>query len=137
MPEHGLVAGKGKIPDEWIATLEVGSTSIEDVVYQFGEPDLSLRQGRVFVYFWQVFAAEFVTYGSGVRLIKTYLLLVEFDDNNRLERFKHTDQYLSTLRQIFGWHPPWRKLWIDDRCVEAIARMAEQWSADEMKNPQN
>jgi hypothetical protein len=87
LPEHGLLAGRGKIEEADIAFLKIGVTTREDVVLRFGEPDLVLFDQRVLAYYWAVSTGYFYSYlPSDGTFWRNYLFMLEFDDKGRLKR---------------------------------------------------
>ncbi len=108
MPEHDLLAGRGKIGEEDIAFLKIGETSREDVVLRFGEPDVILFDQRILAYSWAVsvgYAAVFAPGGGGAPLGKHYLFMLEFDDEGKLRRGEINSSWLSQNlhKQAMKW----------------------------------
>ncbi len=59
---------RGPIEAEYLAFLEVGSTTKEEVALKLGEPDHVFKEGREFQYRWESIAGRWawaVTPGSG------------------------------------------------------------------------
>lgn len=93
MPQHSILAGRGMIKSSDIQDLKIGSTSMEEILLMFGEPDITLEQQSVFSYGWTrvqgylIFGAGYT--GEIAPIGKTTLLLFEFDTQNLLKRFEY------------------------------------------------
>ena len=67
--------------------MRASSSTKEQVLLNLGEPDRTLNNGKVFLYVWKMVVAEVVgAYGGGGPIPITYLLLIEFDENNVVGR---------------------------------------------------
>ncbi len=86
LPEHGLLAGRGKIDEADIAFLKIGVTTREDVVLRFGEPDIVLHDQQILAYYWAVSLGYFFTYVGDGTFWRNYLFMLEFGDEGRLKR---------------------------------------------------
>ena len=89
-PEQDLLSSRGQIDKPAMEFLDPGTTTMEQVLLRFGEPDATLNDQRIFVYHWQVARAYFVIFvpdGAGGPIGKDYLMLLSFDESSRLERF--------------------------------------------------
>jgi hypothetical protein len=91
MPEHGILAGRGKIDAAERNSISTGATSREDVLLRFGEPDAVIDDERIFVYYWVVSIGKFMIgggYGPATvdEIPKYYLFTLEFDEKGRLKR---------------------------------------------------
>jgi hypothetical protein len=51
-PTGDLLAGRGRITPQYVASLQVGVATREDVLLRLGEPDEVLAGGKVLVYRW-------------------------------------------------------------------------------------
>jgi len=119
-PEHGLLAGHGEISAEQLASLEKGKTTREEILLLLGEPSGSLDEGRILVYHWEVLRGYLIwavpaccqggAGGAGgvAGIPKDYLLLMEFDDCGRLERYSQLSTHAleSISKRIDEWTPP-------------------------------
>ena len=86
LPEHGLLAGRGKIEESDIAFLKVGVTTRGEVLLRFGEPDGVLLDQRILAYSWAVSVGVVAVGSGGGDIWKYYLFMVEFDEEGRLKR---------------------------------------------------
>lgn len=113
-PEHGLLHGHGAIAEAETNVLEVGKTTREEILLQFGEPQISFNEDRMFLYTWEVIRG-YVLVGvaylfGGVGVIpKDYLVFLEFDEYSKLKRIERTslgvfDQ--SIAKQMDQWISP-------------------------------
>ena len=97
-PEHGLLAGRGKIDESDIAFLQVGKTTRQEVLLRFGEPDAVLNDQSILTYHWQVSHGYWMLAGgytaAGGPVPKNYLLMLEFDEEDRLKRFERSGSIL-------------------------------------------
>lgn len=110
-PAHDLLAGRGMIEKSRTADLQPGTSTREEILLRFGEPDATLRRQRVFVYRWTRIQGYLIVAGGNSGDVfpvgKTTLLLFQFDDAGRLERYAFTGVGLSP----------------------SIPQRAEQWAA--------
>ncbi len=51
-PTGDLLEGRGRIRRDYVAPLEVGKATVEDVLMRLGEPDEVQEGGRLFIYRW-------------------------------------------------------------------------------------
>lgn len=84
-PEHGLLEGRGVITEKEIAFVKNGTTTLEEVVVALGEPDWT-ETDKVFVYRWTVIQGYLIVGDQAAAIPKGYLLLLEFDEQNRVAR---------------------------------------------------
>ncbi len=91
-PEHGLLEGRGAIGPQETALLQEGTTTREEVLLKFGEPDARRDSDRVFAYHWTVahgYIAVGAYYSGTVAPVrKHYLLMLAFDDTGTLLRWE-------------------------------------------------
>jgi hypothetical protein len=103
LPEHGLHGGRGKIDKADLTFLKVSTTTREDVLLQFGEPDVVLCDQQVLAYHWGVNVGYWFLLsnegGSGDSINKTYLLMLEFDEQGYLKRFQIISSLWSMSRR--------------------------------------
>jgi hypothetical protein len=103
LPEHGLHGGRGKIDKADLTFLKVSTTTREDVLLRFGEPDVVLYDQRVLAYRWEVNVGYWFVFsehsGSGDSINKTYLLMLEFDEQGCLKRFQTKSSLWSMSRR--------------------------------------
>ena len=117
MPEHNILIGRGEIDETDRAFLQVGTTSREDVLLRFGEPDATLCNERVLAYYWTVARGYTVVGAPGYAAASTWrtqrIFMLEFDDRVKLKRFEELkiksdltsfDAYLA-IRYIENWKP--------------------------------
>src|SRR4030043_640549 len=101
MPQHSLVAGRGMIEPEDTHDLQVGSTTREAILLQFGEPDATLNQQKIFVYSWTRVQGYFAIGGGytgyATPVGKTTLLMLEFDTQNLLKRYEYIPEGLFNM----------------------------------------
>lgn len=109
-PEHSLIEGRGKINKSDIAFLTVSKTTKEDVLLRFGEPDMVLHDQRVLIYHWKVIhgywivAAPCPGCGNLGPILKNYSVMLEFDEQGHLKRFKRSGSIWSdTLDRVGKW----------------------------------
>jgi len=99
--EHDLLAGRGQIDQSDIEFLQAGTTTRQDVLLRFGEPDAIICGQSILAYRWVVSRGIWIvvaaspsgagTPGGGVaagHIPRTYMLLLEFDVHGRLKRSK-------------------------------------------------
>jgi hypothetical protein len=109
-PEHALFEGRGEIGESDIAFLSAGRTTREDVLLQFGEPDLVLNDQRIIIYHWSVSHGYWLIGGgySGYAgpIPKDYLFMLEFDGEGRLNRFEISGSIWTSEKYRIGkWTP--------------------------------
>ena len=101
MPQHSLLAGRGMIEPEDTHDLQVGSTTREAILLQFGEPDATLNQQKIFVYSWTRVQGYFAIGGGYTGYVtpvgKTTLLMLEFDTQNLLKRYEYIPEGLFNM----------------------------------------
>ena len=108
-PQHALLKGRGMIELEDTQALQVGVTTREAVLLQFGEPDATLNQQCIFVYHWTRVQGYFAV-GGGYSAYagpvgKTTLLTFEFDSQNLLKRFEYIQEgiFNTTMEAATKW----------------------------------
>jgi len=111
LPEQGLSAGRGHIPPEDQHSLRLGESTREEVLLRFGEPDLCLDEGAVFIYRWERIAGILIIAGgysaAGADIHRTNLFLLAFDTEGRLTRTDHQKGvFLNTNRRAAAWASP-------------------------------
>lgn len=108
-PQHDLLAGRGMIASEDTQELKIGITTLEDILLQFGEPDLTIERQKIFMYHWTRVRGYFFVgggyYATGGPIGKTTLLMFEFDPNNLLKRFGYTSEGIfdTTMEAAIKW----------------------------------
>ncbi len=108
-PQHALLAGRGMIEPEDTLGLQVGATTREAVLLQFGEPAATLNQQTIFVYSWTRVQGYFFIgagySGYGGPIGKTTLLMFEFDSQNLLKRFEYIPEgiFNTTMEAAMKW----------------------------------
>ncbi len=105
LPEHGLLAGRGKVEEADIAFLKIGVTTREDVVLRFGEPDIVLFDQQILAYYWAVSVGYFYSYVGDGTFWRNFLFLLEFDDKGRLKRaeIKSYSDWWTLEAMLNGW----------------------------------
>lgn len=86
LPEHGLLAGRGKVDEADIAFLKIGVTTREDVVLRFGEPDIILFEQRILAYYWTVSVGVFAGQYTAGDIPRDHIFMLEFDEEGLLNR---------------------------------------------------
>jgi hypothetical protein len=108
-PQHSLLEGRGMIEPEDTQALQVGVTTREAVLLQFGEPDATLNQQKIFIYHWTRIQGYFAVgagySGYGGPVGKTTLLIFEFDAQNLLKRFEYIPEgiFNTTMEAATKW----------------------------------
>ena len=108
-PQHDLLSGRGMIGNEGIKGLQIGTTTCEDILLQFGEPDLTLKRQAIFAYQWtRTRGYLFVAgpyYADVAPVGKTTLLMFEFDSQDLLERFEYISVgiFESSMEAAMKW----------------------------------
>jgi hypothetical protein len=89
-PTGHLLAGRGRITPQYVASLQVGVAAREDVLLRLGEPDEVLDGGKVLVYRWTETRGFLAagSYGGGVAVPFPghRALRLEFGPDARLTR---------------------------------------------------
>lgn len=93
--EHKVLAGK-PVTEEQLAFIAPNVTSKSEVVARLGSPDVIWEEARLFAYQWEMRQGVLVwavgAYYSGAAGVtdipKHYMLLVQFDDRDRVQRFE-------------------------------------------------
>lgn len=67
-----------------LAQIFPGVSTKEDVLLRFGEPDAVMRNRTVFLYRWEVSVGTLVAYSGGGEIVKSYYVLLEFNENGML-----------------------------------------------------
>lgn len=114
MPEHGLAAGRGEIAEQVVEQFQTGQTMREEVLLTLGEPSVALMGDKIFIYHWQVINAYVIwaVYGGNgdiEALTKDYLVMMEFDQEDKLQRVSRTSTKVfnpSMVSTIDDWTPP-------------------------------
>ncbi|MCD6681646.1 MAG: hypothetical protein LT102_13525 [Burkholderiaceae bacterium] len=94
-PEHKVLAGK-PVSEEQLAILTPGVTTQREVVDRLGQPDVVREEARLYAYDW-VMRQGILRWAIGggysgaagmTDLPRHYLLLIRFDENDRVQRFE-------------------------------------------------
>jgi len=89
-PTGDLLAGRGRIQKEYLAPLEIGKATREDVLLRLGEPDEVLDNGAVYIYRWTEVRGFLALFGQSNAVVIPFPghreLRVEFDAESRLKR---------------------------------------------------
>lgn len=94
------------VAKEVVESLRVGSTRKEEVLLRLGEPDVAWKGERVFAYRWIMGRGAIVASPSAAQAIpKTYLLLIEFDEDNLITRYEVKERLFFRLssEEISEW----------------------------------
>ena len=102
-PQH-YVGGRFDIDYATIDSVKPGATSKGDVLLKLGEPDLVVKNEKVLGYRWQKAQAYLFAGGpgggGGGPIKTTYLLLMEFDENNVLLRAELKSKLFTTRSSL-------------------------------------
>jgi len=109
--ENKVLAGT-PVTAEQLAFLERGPTSQNTVLQQLGNPNVIWEDEKLFVYFWDVRQGVlfWAVYASGAGMTdipKHYLLLIQFDDEERVKRFERTTR--PPLKHLIDFLADWVK----------------------------
>ena len=108
-PQHTILEGRGMIGIEEIEDFKIDTTSREEVLLRFGEPDFTLNEQSIFAYSWtRVQGYLFIGggySGTGGPVGKTTLLLFEFDSMNLLKRFEFIPEgiFKTKMETVLKW----------------------------------
>jgi hypothetical protein len=104
LPEHGLLAGRGKIDEADIAFLKIGVTTREEVVLRFGEPDIVLFDQRIMAYSWTVSVGIYGGQYSAGDIPRDHIFMLEFDNEGRLSRAEmNSSGWVGRLTMLEKW----------------------------------
>ena len=103
-PPTSLHSEHGVIPHEVYSSIKVGETTREDLVLLIGAPDRIYEGERFFVYQWIATEGFLVVGGAGGGVgwgvEKKHFFCVEFDEDNKIKRFKHIQS--GVIDFLFG-----------------------------------
>lgn len=93
--EHKVLAGK-PVSEEQLAFLDPGVTTQREVVDRLGQPDAIWDEARLYTYHWAMRQGILLwAVGGGYSgaagmtdLPRNYLLLIQFDEDDRVQRFE-------------------------------------------------
>jgi len=111
--ERKVLAGK-PVTQEQLAFLTPKVTSKMEVVDRLGSPDVIWEEGRIFAYNWEMrqgvllwaVGAGYSAVGGIADIPKRYVLLIQFDDQDRLRRFERA------VRPAFKSYGDFLKEWV-------------------------
>ncbi|MDP3420531.1 MAG: hypothetical protein Q8R61_08150 [Thiobacillus sp.] len=94
-PENKVLAGT-PVTEEQLAFIQLGETTKENVLARLGEPQIVWEDAHIFVYEWEVRHGVLLwAVGAGysgafgaIDLRERYVLIIQFDDTDRLQRFE-------------------------------------------------
>lgn len=100
--ENTILAGK-PVTEEQLAFLAVKITTKPEVIEHLGNPSVIWEDARVFVYNWEMrqgllFWAVGAYYSGAAGMAdipKHYLLLIQFDEDDKVQRFERTVRPLT------------------------------------------
>ncbi len=77
----------------------------EEVLLQMGEPDVAIKEERVFAYYWKLTVGYLVVFLANreIPVGRTYVVLVEFDDRGIVKRCETKDEYFLSLEKLYRW----------------------------------
>jgi len=108
-PQHSLLSGRGMIENEDTQEIQIGKTTREDILLQFGEPDVTINRQTIFVYRWTR-THGYLIFGAGYSgdiapVGKTTLLMFEFNPQNLLKRFEFIPEgiFNTTMEAAMQW----------------------------------
>jgi len=112
--EGKVLAGKA-VSEEQLSFLRPNITTKRDVIERLGNPNVIWEDVRIFVYNWDMRQGILFWavggYGSGAAGItdipKRYVLLIEFNEHDRIQRFERTVRPLS--RSFTDFLKEWAK----------------------------
>ncbi len=106
-PEHGGFPTRGRIEKKELDLIISGKTTREEVLLHFGEPDVVMRNERVFAYHWIMTAGYFVVGGyysaNGGSIGRRHLVLLEFENNGIVKRYEVKEGVFLSLDEIYKW----------------------------------
>jgi len=127
IPGTGLYDGYGAIPEKVMESLEPGITMRADILLLLGAPnynynfnDLTVSEARFMTYYWRadkgIWAVAIAPgAGAGDYVSICHFLCIEFDDANRVKRYKHFESgiisgifeedegYFETEDEVIKW----------------------------------
>ncbi|HSH10034.1 MAG TPA: hypothetical protein VK995_06570 [Oceanipulchritudo sp.] len=118
MPEGEAIYGRHVFDEADLAFFQTGEVTRADVLFRFGEPDLSSTDERVIGYVWENFAGVYIVLMfpyipvAGGTWPRTHLVLMEFDGDGRLKRWDSEEfsYWSSTIGQhVEEWIPDWEE----------------------------
>ncbi|MFO0826770.1 MAG: hypothetical protein U0572_01365 [Phycisphaerales bacterium] len=124
LPEDTVLAGK-PVKSEDLAFLAAGSTTRDEVVARFGQPDVFWEDKRIYAYDWDMRQGVLLwavggypqAAGGIADIPKHYLFLIEFDEAWRVERFARTTRPLtkSYAEFLLEWEKGGDEAWVAGR----------------------
>lgn len=109
--ENKVLAGK-PVSEEQLAFLIPKITTKQEVIARLGNPNVIWEDARVFVYNWEMrqgilfwAVGAYYSGGAGLKDIpKHYLLLIQFDEQDHIQRFERavrplTQSYIDFLQE--------------------------------------
>lgn len=104
--ERKVLAGT-PVAEEQLAFIVPNTTTRSEVVARLGNPDVVWEEARLFVYNWEMRQGILVwavgAYYSGAAGVadipKHYMLLIQFDDQDRVQRFERA---VRPARETYG-----------------------------------
>lgn len=102
LPENKVLAGK-PVTEEQLSFLSSKDTTTQQVIDRLGKPNIIWEDARIFVYNWEMRRGILFWavggYGSATAgladIPKHYLLLIQFNDQNRITRFERAVRPLT------------------------------------------
>jgi len=102
LPENKVLAGK-PVTEEQLSFLSSKDTTTQEVLDRLGKPNIIWEDARIFVYNWEMrwgilFWAVGAYYSGAMGMAeipKHYLLLIQFNDQNRITRFERAVRPLT------------------------------------------
>ncbi len=106
LPENKVLAGK-PVTEEQLSFLSSKDTTMQQVIDRLGNPNVIWEDTRIFVYHWEMrqgilFWAVGAYYSGAMGMMeipKHYLLLIQFNEQDRIVRF---DRVVRPLTQSYS-----------------------------------
>ena len=110
--EDKILAGR-PVTEAQLSFLVPKITTREEVVEHLGNPDIIWEDARVFIYNWEMrqgilfwAAGAYYSGGAGMKdITRHHLLLIQFDEQEKVQRFSRTTRPLAQSYADFlrGW----------------------------------
>jgi len=109
-PEHYAyeLPRRQNVDEEILMSIEINTTTKEDILLKIGEPDYADKERNIFLYRWEMIVGYLVDGCSGTSspIYERNLLLIQFDENELVQRYTKKEAVLSfksPIEEVSNW----------------------------------
>ncbi len=107
-PEHYAYEfpRRQNVDEEILMSIEINTTTKEDILLKIGEPDYADKERNIFLYRWEMIVGYVVGCYDSTPIYERNLLLIQFDENELVQRYTKKEAVLSfksPIEEVSNW----------------------------------